>query len=120
MLWPHENKVPPSSTAWLHSDSWFDAAPAIWRFYLRVIKCFLALVLAALASTSTAEETTSVMCDGSGAATAPTVQPPPNKSTVARKIRPPKGKVPKEAPHDASKPVAGEQPQHLKNSKLRN
>ncbi len=84
------------------------------------IKCLLTIVLAAFASTSTAEEATSVMCDGSGAATAPVVQSPPNKSTAAREIRPPKGKVPKEAPHAASKPAAGEQQQRLKDSKLRN
>lgn len=90
------------------------------RSYSNTMKCLLAIVLAALASTSTAEEATSVMCDGSVAATAPVVQSPPNKSTAARKIRPPKGKVLKEAPHAASKPAAGEQQQRLKDSKLRN
>ena len=120
MLCPHENKVPPSSTAWIHSDPWFDAAPAIWRSYLRVMKCFLAIVLAALASTSFAEETTSVMCDGSGAAVAPVVQPPPSKSTAARKTRPPKARAPKDGYHAASKPAAGEHGPDLKDFKSRN
>jgi hypothetical protein len=84
------------------------------------MKCFLAIVLAALAGTSFSEEATSVMCDGSGAAIAPVVQSPPSKSATARKTRPPKGRAPKEGSHAASKSAAGEHGQDVKDSKLRN
>lgn len=47
-------------------DSWFDVVLDIRRSCPGAMKCFLAIVLTTLASTSAAEETMSVMCDGSG------------------------------------------------------